>query len=139
MRFMWDPKYSVGIKSIDKQHQRFFEIINSIYFVAGAQQQRVDKDELFKVISELVEYADVHLKFEEKCFVDFEYDGTNEHIKAHDLLRTKIKEYLLKFELPDTILAELATEMADFCKNWLSVHILDMDHKYISTFLNHGM
>jgi len=136
---MWDPKYSVGIKSIDKQHQRFFEIINSMYFVAGASQQRIDGDKLFKVISELVEYADTHLKFEEKCFIDFEYDGANEHVITHDLFRVKMKEYVNSIEKTDISLPELATEIAEFCKNWLANHILEMDHKYISTFLNHGM
>jgi hemerythrin len=136
---MWDAKYSVGIKSIDSQHQKFFEIINEIYFLVGNHHQEPDKDSLLKVIGNLAEYADTHLKYEEKYFEEFKYGGAEEHTQAHDLMREKIKSYVELVKIPETDVTKVANEMADFLKDWLSAHILDMDHKYIQLFLTHDV
>ena len=78
MRFIWDSKYSVSIRSIDLQHQRFFEIINEIYDLV--HKVYFTKDELLKVIKDLETYAETHLSYEEKYFKEFNYPDIKIHI-----------------------------------------------------------
>jgi len=137
MRFIWDPKYSVGIKSIDTQHQRFFEIINEIYDLV--RKVYFTKEDLLKVIEELKKYAEIHLSYEEKYFKEFKYLSAKDHITAHNVLRQKIKDYLLDVQKPDTVPETLAADIAEFTKNWLSEHILNLDHQYIQFFILHDI
>ena len=137
MRFIWDPKYSVGIKSIDIQHQRFFEIINEIYDLV--RKVYFTKEDLLKVIEELKKYAEIHLSYEEKYFKEFNYPDAGTHIGAHNILRQKVKEYLSDIAAPGSKPEILAADIAEFTKNWLSEHILDQDHKYIQFFIVHDI
>ena len=137
MRFIWDPKYSVNIKSIDTQHQRFFEIINEIYDLV--RKVYFTREELLKVIEELEKYAEIHLSYEEKYFKEFNYPDAKTHTNAHNILRQKVKEYLSDIQKTDSKLEVLAADIAEFTKNWLSEHILDQDHKYIQFFIIHDI
>jgi hemerythrin len=137
MRFMWDPKYSVSIKSIDTQHQTFFEIINQIYFQIS--QKDFDRKELLKVVKKLIDYGKFHLDYEEEYFKKFRYPDIKAHITIHKEFRSKVDQYQKLIEKPDTDMSKIANEIADFCKEWLSLHILDMDHKYSQFFLLHDV
>jgi hemerythrin-like metal-binding protein len=137
MNFIWDSKYSVNIKSVDTQHQRFFEIINEIY--ALVHKVYFTKEELLTVAQELQKYAEFHLSYEEKYFKEYGYPEAPAHIAAHDQFRQQIKEYLSSLKKTDVDISALATEIADFTKNWLSAHILDLDHQYIRFFILHDI
>jgi hemerythrin-like metal-binding protein len=137
MRFIWDPKYSASIKSIDTQHQQFFEIINQVYSLI--HQKYFSKDDLLAVVNKLIEYGEFHMKYEEDIFKKFSYSGAKEHIAAHENFRHKIKEYLNDLNKPNPDLNNLATNIADFTKTWLSEHILDLDHQYTRFFIIHDI
>jgi hemerythrin len=137
MNFIWDPKYSVSIKSIDSQHQRFFEIINQIY--ALVHKVYFTQEELLTVVKELQKYADFHLSYEEEIFKKYHYPDAKPHIAAHDLFRRQIKDYLAAIQKPSPDLSALAADIADFTKNWLSGHILDLDHRYTQFFILHDI
>ena len=138
MRFIWDSKYSVSIRSIDLQHQRFFEIINEIYDLV--HKVYFTKDELLKVVKDLETYAETHLSYEEKYFTEFNYPDTKIHIAAHDAFRQNVKKYMADVTSADPKKLEaLATDIAEFSKNWLSDHILNLDHKYTQFFIVHDI
>jgi hemerythrin-like metal-binding protein len=137
MKFIWDAKYSVGIKTIDSQHQKFFEIINEIYFLI--RQQQIDLSKVSKVVNELAAYADFHLAYEEKCFKDFDYPQADMHCAAHDVYRSAINKYLTAINEPNANVTKIANDIADFVQNWLSTHIMTVDHKYSQFFLIHDI
>lgn len=134
---MWDPKYSLNIKSIDTQHQKFFEIINQIYSLL--RQKNIDPQALVNIIDQLNKYAEFHLSYEEKCFLDFNYPDSKNHITAHNAFRKQVTEFSILLKNPQTVTKTLAETMADFAKNWLSAHILDYDHQYASFFMMHDI
>ena len=132
MKFNWDESYSVGIKKFDLQHQEFFEIANKIYELIGHKD--VNRDQLLSLITELNNYATYHLAAEESAFYEYNYPGYMSHVSAHDVLREKISEYVVKFMNIDTNLAILAGEIVDFATDWLVAHIKTTDKLY-SDFL----
>jgi hemerythrin-like metal-binding protein len=125
MKFIWDAKYSVGIKSIDSQHQKFFEICNEINYLIN--QHHTDPASISKVVKELLNYAEEHLSYEEKYFKEFNYPDTDSHIAAHNFFREKIIQF------------HNANEIADFARDWLSGHILAVDQKFSQFFIVHDL
>ena len=61
-KFIWTIEYSVGIESIDEQHQHFFDITNKILELSesGSSEGR----DLFESLEELGNYAFYHLDTE---------------------------------------------------------------------------
>ena len=137
MKFIWDAKYSLNLKTIDSQHQKFFEIINRIYPLA--RQKNINPQDILAVITELNQYAEKHLSYEEKCFQDYHYPDADSHLRAHHAFRQQIKEFFLLLSQPQTNISALAEQIADFSQNWLSAHILEVDHHYVSFFLTHDL
>jgi len=136
-KFIWDNQYSVGIEIIDEQHKRFFEIANEIYDMP--QNLPIYKDSLMAAITKLGDYALYHLATEEKYFKEFNYAGTADHVKKHDFFRGKISSYLEKLRGLKNDHKAIAAEMANFCEDWLSFHILETDKKYTQLFREHGL
>lgn len=137
MKFIWDAKYSVNIKSIDTQHQKFFEIINSIFF--ALRQHPLDNSDVKKVVDELIKYAEFHLVYEEKCFDTSGYPDALSHCQFHDLYRAKIATYSMAIQEKDADIPKIANEIAIFAQDWLSEHIMATDQRYSQFFLAHDI
>ena len=136
-KFIWEDQYSVGIKIIDDQHNRFFEIANEIYDIL--QKEPVPKDALTFTITKLGDYALFHLSTEEKYFKEFKYDGLADHVKKHDYFREKVAGYLEKIRGLGDDYETIAEEMGNFSESWLTNHILETDKKYTQCFKEHGL
>ncbi|MBI5220995.1 MAG: hemerythrin family protein [Candidatus Liptonbacteria bacterium] len=142
MRFPWKAEYSVGIQVIDQQHRHFLEIAD--YAHRRSRSFFVSKKEVGSVIAELTEYILNHLATEEKYFKEFNYesfDPENDrlHVKAHDIFRQDMEQYLTKVKDPGTNIKKLARDISDFTGGWLIGHILTMDKKYAPFLLSRGL
>ncbi len=135
-KFIWTEEYSVGIKTIDEQHRRFFEIANSIIDLG---EKNVSKEELLAALGQLGDYALYHLGTEEKYFDEFHYSEAARHVAIHNQYREKIKNYLDATRNEKANIKELAKEIASYSGDWLSHHILIMDKQYTKFFIEHGL
>ena len=136
-KFIWEDKYSVGIKIIDEQHQHFFEIANEIFDLLNKKE--VSGENIVTGVTNLGNYAFYHLSTEEKYFKEFNYDGAGDHVQVHDLFREKVSAFLDRIMDAKDNPEAIADEMAGFSENWLAHHILDTDRKYIQCFKDHGL
>jgi len=136
-QFTWTTKYSVGIRSIDEQHQHFFEIANSL--VKVALNDASAKEEILALINNLGDYAFYHLKTEENYFDKFKYPDAAEHIAEHDKYRDQIKIYLDLIRDGEADIKKIGKEAAIFSGNWLYHHILLVDTKYTKFFIEKGL
>lgn len=137
MKFIWDAKYSVNIKSIDDQHKKFFETINSIYYFIRTRQ--VDKDQVIAILKELNDYAANHLSYEEKIFDQIEYPDKEDHLRHHNTFREYIHRHFQEIHQDNVDFLKIANDMADFSQVWLSEHIMSTDQKYSQFFLAHDI
>ena len=64
----WQNDYSVGVKELDQQHRKMFDLINQFY---DSMIEARNKDNVKKTLKELVEYSHSHLATEEKYFKKF--------------------------------------------------------------------
>ena len=134
-KFIWNEDYSVGVASIDEQHQHFFGIVNAILDVTDVAD--VSYEMLAEPIRELNEYAQYHLGAEEAYFSKFDYPEAAAHINAHDQYREKIRSYLKAINASTRDARALAEELAIFSGDWLFGHILLMDRQYTEALRKH--
>ncbi len=126
MSFMeWSDRYSVGVAIFDDEHKKLIAIINELYDAVTAG---VDKLALQRISDKLVEYTLMHFKHEEMYFDDWAYPGSAAHIISHTKLRQQVFEYRKRILEVDS--NELALDMLDFLRDWLSQHIMVEDRKY---------
>ncbi|CAB1245387.1 bacteriohemerythrin [Clostridium sp. MT-14] len=125
--FDWKDEYSCGIKRIDDEHKKLFEIGNSIYELA-TNKNRVDYfDEILNSIDDLKEYTVYHFEDEEKIMDMYEYPGYREQKKVHDKFIEKIQN--VDLEEIDENQQEAVLKLLDFVYNWITNHIIGMDLK----------
>ena len=121
---VWSDDYSVGIKEIDEQHKRLFEIINELH---NAMKEAKAKSVLGKVIKDLIDYTEFHFSSEEILLKNCKYPDFNQHKIIHDQFTAKVKEFERKY-LSDTVL--LSQEIVQYLKDWLVKHIKESDKQY---------
>ncbi len=136
-KFVWEEKYSVGIKEIDEQHKHFFEIANGIIDLTA--KENLTKEEAVKGLQELGDYAFYHLSTEEGYFDKFKYQDAPLHINAHNEYRESVGEYFRKMTDLGTDMKKLLEEMAAYSGNWLLAHIVVVDKQYTKFFNEHGL
>ena len=122
--FAWTQKMSVGMAKIDKEHQGLFDIINQLHaaMLAGRGNQT-----LRPVLANLAEYTKFHFGHEEELLRMHGYPGLADHLKLHQIFRTKLGE--LDTQVKAGTVA-LSVSTLDFLRDWLSKHILGVDMRY---------
>jgi hemerythrin-like metal-binding protein len=136
-KYIWIEKYSVGVKQIDEQHQKFFEDANEIIRMTG--QENIQAQDLLLKVKNFNDYAVYHFKTEEGIFEQYNYPDAEEQIIAHNDYREKMKEFCTEMEKPDIDTKKTAVEMAEFAGSWLANHVMAMDQKYIGFMHENGI
>lgn len=121
----WNSFYSVHIDKIDEQHKKLIHLINEMY---DAMKNGKGTDALGSILSELVEYTKYHFDTEEKLFLRYGYPEREAHSKVHDDLARRAKALKDQFDQGNE---SRAMDVMLFLSNWLNVHILEVDKKYV--------
>jgi len=130
----WNDRLSVGIASIDKEHQKLVALLNDFY---DAVQAGHGKESLASVLAALVDYTKKHFANEEQLFAKTGYPEATAHKKAHDDLTHQVLDIQQKYAKGAG--TALPTETLNFLKNWLITHIQGADRKYSSHLVSHGV
>lgn len=126
----WTEEMSVGISSIDEEHRMLLTLIARIEDAAGRKSPR---GEIAAIFDNLVEYTEHHFSHEEQLFRRFGYPETEGHVKEHKDLVAQV------VELNRDRNAVLPENISDFLLDWLKVHILGTDMKYVEFFREKGV
>jgi hemerythrin len=134
MKFIWRDIYSVKIKEFDDQHKQFFNIINKIDNYRN--DVAVSRAKIIEVLTELNDYGLYHMSSEERYFDKYKYSQSAAHKQSHKMFEEKV-EILIKEAKEDEVrFRDMAMKIAEFCKNWLSKHIISVDKLYTEELLN---
>lgn len=129
----WTSEFSVGIPSIDAQHKKLVELINTMH---DAMLVGKGKDVLEKILTELVHYTQTHFKHEEDYMKRSAYPQTSVHTLQHIQLTKKVQEFQSKLQDGSV---SITMDVMNFLKSWLQDHILKMDKAYERHFQQHGL
>lgn len=113
--FEWSDNLSVGVEQIAEQHRTLIDLINRLYFEMLSNDADVEIVE--EILTELVQYTNVHFGFEERLLFDFGYRDIGTHGKYHDQLRNQLAQLQSKV-IEGTVLVK--TELLGFEKNGYS-------------------
>lgn len=129
--FEWKEQYSVGIPSIDEQHQQLFALISNFY---DQIRQKQAKQAIHDVLVGLVDYARTHFLTEETYFKRYNYPRYAMHVAKHTEFIDRLMEFQARFQANELL---LPIEIADFMKTWLTQHVLGEDQRYAPFLKTH--
>jgi hemerythrin-like metal-binding protein len=135
--FPWDNHFNTGIVTIDEQHMRLVELLNTL---ARAVAFKSDDLRLNQIFDELLDYTVYHFKTEEAIWAEyFPHDSLEEeHKEVHQrFIDTVVR---LKSEQLERSISEIAQEALAFLARWLASHILETDRlmAYVVLSLQEG-
>ncbi|MEE8366199.1 MAG: bacteriohemerythrin [Gammaproteobacteria bacterium] len=129
----WKDEYSVGIESIDRQHKKLLNLINSlqtaVYFSTGEVFERETMDEL-------VDYTKTHFSYEEGLMEQHGYPEFESHRVQHQEMIARVEEVLAEYKQDRDTAMKNATI---FLKDWLINHINGTDKQYSSFLIGKGV
>ncbi len=122
--FKWSAKFETGLTSVDEQHRRLVDLINSLDELLNRDE--VSDAEVESLFGELTDYADYHFAEEEALMGEIGLDARHfeGHIEKH---RAFSDELLLLRENAGGDAVSHATEILDYLIHWLTYHILGQD------------
>jgi hemerythrin len=122
--FEWSQDFSVGIDSIDQQHQQLVKMLNDLYAAMQAGQGQAS---LSKVLNGLAQYCLTHFAYEERMMSGHGYPDYAAHKQIHEKMTAKVKSLLQDV---DSGKVQTSVSVAAFLKDWLTKHIQQTDKKY---------
>lgn len=120
----WTSTFSVGIQSMDAQHQRWFTLLNRLH---DAMLQGRGKEMLDAILFEMIDYTVTHFRSEEALLESRGYANLLEHVRKHEAFTHQLQEMQTKVSNGDPV---LTFDVMDSLKTWLETHILVEDKKY---------
>jgi hemerythrin len=131
--FAWNESYSVRVRQFDSQHQKLFEIVNTL---ADAMRAGKGEDVIRDVVAKLAAYTRTHFLHEESVMQQTGYPGLPAHRQQHARLMASVEQYQSDLEQghqADTV------AVLQFLRNWLINHIQKSDKAYSAHLNGHGV
>lgn len=123
--FEMKEEYKTGIRSIDEQHKRLFEIADRTYMLLK-DNYTIDKyDKVVELLNELKDYAIYHFKEEEEYMKSINYKRMFTQKIEHDNFIKKLND--IDIRKIDENQDEYILNILGFLNNWLVEHILEKD------------
>ena len=127
----WDEKYSVGVDSVDYEHQNLMDMINMIY---AELEDRRDIAEITQTVSDVHAEISAHFALEERIMRQAGYEGFAAHKNDHEDLLDQIRSMMDAIEDdPEPALDMLSEQLAD----WFSNHFATFDARLHSKLGDH--
>lgn len=119
----WEPRFSVNVAEIDREHQGWVALINGVY---KAVLDGAGKEILNTVLAETTQYGFSHFAHEEKLMDEIDYPEREEHILEHEHLAQETRAFADRLESGDcaTVLEYLV-----FLSDWLKEHTTTTDRR----------
>jgi len=123
MALTWDKSLTVGVKSIDSQHQELFRQANALL---EAMMKGQGKPEIERMLGFLARYVIDHFAGEEKLMAQYRYPATAAHKQQHLDFVKRFGELKGEFDRLGAT-GEIAIGLNRFVCGWLREHICTTD------------
>jgi hemerythrin-like metal-binding protein len=117
----WNESYAVGIKDIDFQHKKLFELINKLHNSLNNGHRR---REVEVIINALSSYFDYHFTEEESLLKQINYPDMANYYQSNTELDEKLQTLKAQYGRSRTGSPIL---FANFLKGWLIEHIKTLE------------
>ncbi len=121
--FDWSASYSVGVGSVDAQHQNLFAMGRELHTAMMSGQ---GKAALSRILGRLVQYTTVHFAHEERLMRLYDYPEFAAHRAEHEALTKQVLKFQEDFNAGR---ATITVQLLQFLRGWLQGHIQGSDLK----------
>lgn len=121
----WKKDYELGVKQIDEQHEKLFEIADRAYKLLTNDFISDKYDKIIEIIGELKEYTLFHFKSEEEYMLSIGHRRFLSHKVEHENFIKDIDNIDL-YKI-DSNQDQSVKEILEFVVNWIDIHILNQD------------
>lgn len=117
----WKPEYSVGVDSMDDEHQQMIQLINEIY---AEMHERRDVKSIEDFLGDIHAVIAMHFALEERLMRKAQYGEYAAHKEDHEILLDRILEMMDAFAND----AEAGFKILSDClSDWFSAHFSTFD------------
>ena len=128
----WSDELSIGIDSVDEQHQKMVNMINAL---KNAATETKDSTVTAQIFDGLTIYIEKHFAYEEALFEKYGFTDHVRHIQEHAVLSTKVEALRKEFEANEGMVTDA---LMNFLNEWLHEHILVSDLHYAKELIPKG-
>jgi hemerythrin-like metal-binding protein len=125
-KIIWTDDFSVGVNSIDEQHKKIIELINTLI---NLKNESVESQKIYNVLQEMMLYAQKHLDYEESMLEEHGYPNLMQHASVHVKYIKRVSELSFAIMAQDNQAPE---KLLLFLQDWWVHHILYDDMQYRS-------
>ena len=131
----WTEDLSVGVDSIDEDHQAFFRVEPMLEeILASSDSARSMLIE--SVLNILEEYVEGHFLREQQALAAIDFPGLAVHIKAHDKFAEKVRAIIKDYRQGNLAVVE---SLGPLISDWITNHIKTMDRQYLGLLTNENV
>jgi len=117
----WKPEYSVGVESMDVEHQEMIDLINEIYEQLDSNP---DADQIEQCLGDIFSTVSMHFALEESLMRKSNYAEYQAHKNDHEDLLDQIRDLMDDF---DSDTAAGATRLEQGLSDWFAGHFATFD------------
>ena len=127
-KMKWDATFSVGVPSMDQEHQRIIQMINTLQdqFVAASTPAAVAE-----LLAQMTRYALEHFMHEEQLLAEHQYPRLLEQRAQHAGYRKKNQDLC---RVTQGAIVRTPEALHTFLRQWWTHHILEEDMRYKEFF-----
>lgn len=126
---VWDEQHSVRVRQIDDEHKGMIALVNELN---EAMKLRKGREELTRILAELIAQTQAHFATEERLMIDHAYPGYPTHKAEHERLLQEVSTLEKRFSEGDLL---LSFAIILYLKGWALAHISSCD-KALGAYLN---
>jgi hemerythrin-like metal-binding protein len=134
-QIIWNDYFSVGVKKMDAQHQKFIGMLNRCL---KAQEEGKLSKLTFEILKEMMNYLSLHFSEEEALMREQAYPDYEKHIQLHRNFIERTNDFLDRYAT-ESDRDQIAGDMLDFLKDWFINHIMKIDKQYTDFFHAKGI
>ena len=121
----WSESISVNNSNIDSQHRHLIALTNNLILHSNA---KTNSRLINESLSELLKYAKMHFRDEEKLLKEYDYPKLEAHRKEHERFTHRIVFFCKDvIDQKETVTEEMISFLVDWLLNHTSVD--DQDYK----------
>lgn len=123
MVVVWDASLSVGHEEIDRDHQHFIKMINSLH---AAVDRKAGDTIIGEVLAQLCDYAGYHFSREEYVMKATRYPEFDKHAQQHTQIIEKISILVYEYEMGRNT---VTSATLDLLGQWFCNHVRGADQR----------
>ncbi|MBF0160116.1 MAG: bacteriohemerythrin, partial [Magnetococcales bacterium] len=120
----WSDDLSVGVATLDQDHQRLVDILNRLH---ALMKEGGGRDSVGTLLQEFIDFTRSHFAREEQYMRDCDFPKLNKQMEQHRTLVQALDSMKERFDRGDFA---LAIDLIAIGKAWLVSHIMHNDMEY---------